>query len=243
MMKMKRTLRLAHTASLLLALVSTGLVFTVGAKEKPPSDTPVTTTIDGLGVDTLPTLRIQSDQLGAYRNSSSLQSILQASLGDWVLDMLNYNSSPQRKVLIDLRDAVPGSGPNGGAPTAPFAYQIVRARFIEQCSVYGTDMRSIPGGATVYCPLVVGFDDASGVRYRLTMRADNFPEVNLTQVTCVGTDANAKCNQWKIEPSATQLNGEIKNVAKLLKVATRPNQSDQDMGDFYLSFAIHLTNP
>jgi hypothetical protein len=29
----------------------------------------------------------------------------------------------------------------------------------------------------------------------------------------------------------------------LLKVATKGNQSDQDMGDFYLSFTIHLTNP
>ena len=37
------------------------------------------------------------------------------------------------------------------------------------------------------------------------------------------------------EPSVTQLNGERKNVTKLLKVATKPNQSDQDMGDFYLS--------
>ena len=105
------------------------------------------------------------------------------------------------------------------------------------------DTRTIAGGATVYCPLVIAFDDASGVRYRLTMRQDNFPEVNLTQVTCVATDLNSKCNQWKIERSATQLNGEIKNVAKLLKVATRPNQSDQDMGDFYISFTIHLTNP
>jgi len=44
-------------------------------------------------------------------------------------------------------------------------------------------MRSIPA-RTVYCPLVVGFDDASGVRYELTMRP-TIPEVNLTQVTCV----------------------------------------------------------
>ncbi len=44
-------------------------------------------------------------------------------------------------------------------------------------------------------------------------------------------------------PSVTQLDGERKNVAKLLKVATRPHQADQDMGDFYLSFTIHLMNP
>jgi len=75
------------------------------------------------------------------------------------------------------------------------------------------------------------------------MNSNNFPEVNPVQITCVATDANAKCNQWKIEPSATQLDGERKNVAKLLKVATKPRQGDQDMGDFYLSFTIHVTNP
>jgi len=203
----------------------------------------VTSTIDGLGVDTLPTLRIQSDQAGAYTNSNSVQSIIQANSGDWVLDLLNFNSSPQRKVLIDLRDPVPGSGPNGGAPQAPFAYQLVRARFIAQCSAYGIDMRNISGGSTVYCPLAIAFDDASGVRYRLTMRTDNFSEVNLAQVTCLATDINAKCNQWRVEPSVTQLDGQRKNVAKLLKVATKPNQADQDKGDFYLSFGISLTRP
>jgi len=239
---MKRSLTYLATVTL-LGIAAASLLQSAATAAKPTSDTAVTSTIDGLGVDTLPTLRIQSDQAGSYRNSNSLQSILQAAVGDWVLDTLNFNSSPQRKVLIDLRDLVPGSGPGGGAPTPPFAYQLVRARFIEQCSVYGTDMRTIAGGATVFCPLVIAFDDAGGVRYRLTMRADNFSEVNLTQVTCVTTDANSKCNQWKIEPSAIQLNGERKNVAKLLKVATRPNQADQDLGDFYLSFAIHLTNP
>jgi hypothetical protein len=104
-------------------------------------------------------------------------------------------------------------------------------------------MRTIPGGTTVYCPLAIAFDDAGGIRYRLSMHANNFPEVNLTKVTCVATDATAKCNQWTIEPSVTQLEGERKNVTKLLKVATKPNQADQDMGDFYVSLVIHITNP
>jgi hypothetical protein len=226
-----------------MALTATGLMLPAGAKGKPASDTAVTTTIDGLGVDTLPTLRIQSDQAGAYKNSSSLQSILQASLGDWVLDMLNYASSPQRRVLIDLRDPVPGSGPNGGAPSAPFTYQMVRTRFISKCSQNGIDMRTMQPNNLYPCDLAVAFDDASGVRYRLAMNPNNFAETNWVQITCVATDANAKCNQWRMEPSVTQLNGERKNVTKLLKVATKPNQADQDMGDFYLSFTMHVTNP
>jgi len=233
--EMKKTIQ--HVGIMALLAMSSSVAWNAIGKGKPAPDKPVTTTIDGLGPATLPTLRIQSDQLGAY------SSVLQGVLGDWVLDTLNNDSSPQRKVLIDLRDPVPGSAPGGGSPVAPFTFQLVRARFIEQCSVYGTDMRNMAAGTTVYCPLVIGFDDANGVRYRLTMRQDNFPEVNLTQVTCEGADGNAKCNQWRIEPSSTQLNGEVKNIAKLLSVATKPHQSDQDLGDFYLSFRIHLTNP
>jgi hypothetical protein len=245
----KTTLKHVHISTSLLMLGLIALMFSAGASGQTiscDSGCAVTSIIDGNGINTSPTLRIQGDQLGAYRNSSSgkskLQSIIQG-IGDWELDMLGYNSSPQRTVLIDLRDPVPGSGPNGGAPIAPFAYQSVRARFIAKCSQYGVDMRTIAGGATTYCPLAIAFDDASGVRYRLSMHANNFPEVNLMQVTCVATDTAGKCNQWKMEPSVTQLNGEKKNVAKLLKVATKPNQSDQDMGDFYMSFTIHLTNP
>jgi len=230
------------TVALLFALSASGFALQAGSKGKPSSDTPVTTTFEGLGVDTSPTLRVQSDQLGAYTNSRSLQSIIQG-IGDWELDMLNFSSSPQRKLLVDLRDPVDGSGPNGGDPIAPFDYQLVRARLISKCTDYGNNMRTIPGGAIVNCPLAIAFDDAGGVRYRLAMNPINFFESNPVQITCVATDTSSKCNQWKIEPSATQLDGERKNVAKLLKVATKPNQTDQDMGDFYMSFTIHLTNP
>lgn len=238
---MKRTFLLLPITLFLLALSVTVLQKPTDAAGKPPTDTPVSVNIDGLGADTLPTLRVQSDQAGSYRNSNSLQSIIQG-IGDWELDMINFTSSPQRKALIDFRDPVPGSGPNGGAPIAPFAYQLVRARFIAQCSEFGGNMTTISSGSTTYCPLAIAFDDAGGVRYRIAMNSNNFPEVNLVQVTCLAS-ANGKCNQWRIEPSATQINGERKNVAKLLKVATKPRQSDQDMGDFYLSFTMHLTNP
>ena len=213
------------------------------------TDTPVTSIIDGNGADTLPTLRVQSDLLGAYQNistrNSSLQSILQAALRDWELDMLNYNSSPQRTVLIDLQDPIPGSGPNGGAPINPFVngYAYVRARFISKCSQNGYPFDSMQPNISYSCPLAVAFDDPNGVRYRLALNPTNFIETNWVQVTCLATDANSKCKQWKIEPSAVQINGEVKNVVKLLKVATKPNQSDQDYGDFYMSFTIHLTNP
>src|SRR5437867_10383891 len=166
------------TVALLFALSASGFALQAGSTAKPQSDTPVTTTCDGLGVDTSPTLRVQSDQLGAYTNSRSLQSIIQG-IGDWELDMLNFNSSPQRKLLVDLRDPVPGSGPGGGAPIAPFAYQLVRGRLISKCSEFGHDFRTIlPGDGPITCPLAIAFDDAAGVRYRLAMNPNNFIDVN-----------------------------------------------------------------
>lgn len=244
---MKRVFEHVPTIALLLAVAAAPIKQPGAARAKSgpktPPDLPVTSTIDGLGVDTLPTQRVQSDQAGPYRNSTSLSSILQGYLGDWELDMLNFTSSPQRKALIDFRDPVVGGGPNGGAPTAPFAYQLVRARFITKCSDFGGDMRTIPAGGTMYCPLAIAFADAGGVNYRLNMNSTHFPEVNNVQITCVSVNASAKCNQWKIEPTATQLDGERKNVAKLLKLATSRKDTDHDMGDFYLSFTIHVTNP
>ncbi len=249
---MKRHLKFVHIVALFLGLGSASLATNMAVTGQTTScdaGCAVTSIIDGNGVNTSPTLRVQSDQLGAYKNSASgkskLQSIIQG-LGDWELDMINFNSLPQRKALIDLRDPVPGSGPNGGAPVNPFGatgYQLVRARFISKCSQNGIQMQTMQPNTPYFCPLALAFDDASGVRYRLNNNPTNYSETNWLQISCVGTDANSKCNQWKLEPSVTQPNGELKNVTKLVKVATKPNQSDQDMGDFYLSFAIHLTNP
>ncbi|MCM3904637.1 MAG: hypothetical protein ND866_23315 [Pyrinomonadaceae bacterium] len=156
--------------------------------------------------------------------------------------MINYNSSPQRKVLIDFREPIAGSGPNGGAPTPPFVYQLVRTRFLAQCAAVGTNMGTLPVGVPVYCPLIIAIDDTNGVRYRLTMNPPNFGETQYAKVTCLAS-LGSNCTQWTVEPSVTQLDGELKNVAKLLKVATKAHQADQNLGDFYISFSIHLTRP
>jgi len=195
---MKRILSPLTAIAFLFALAATSFMLQPEANAgKPPSDVPVTTTIDGLGVDTLPTLRVQSDQLGAYKTigsgkSVSLQSIIQG-IGDWELDMLNFNSSPQRKVLIDLRDPVPGSGPNGGAPINPFGttgYQMVRARFISKCSQNGINYLTMQTNTPYFCPMALSFDDANGARYRLAENPVNFSETNWVQVTCLATVEN-----------------------------------------------------
>jgi hypothetical protein len=214
----------------------------VASSGEPPSDVPIAVTIDGLGINTLPTLRVQSDSLESYTNPASGQSIIQA-LGDWELDMLNFNSSPQRKVLIDLRDPVPGSAPGGGDPVNPFGsagYQVVRARFIAKCSQNGVNFLNMQTGVPYLCPLALAFQTTAGQQHRLTQNPSNFAGTNWIQVNCLSVDSNGKCSQWKIEPSVIQPDGERKNVANLLRIASKPNQADVDLGEFYLSFSINL---
>lgn len=228
--------------STLLILVSSNLLAQGGGKGKPSSDIPVAVTIDGLGINSVPTLRVQSDGLGSYTNQASGQSIIQG-IGDWELDMLNFNSSPQRKLLIDLRDPVPGSAPGGGAPINPFGsagYQVVRARFIAKCSQVGINFINMQTGTPYFCPLALAFQTTAGQQHRLTQNPNNFPETNWIQVSRLAVDSSAKCRQWKIEPSVIQADGERKNVANLLRISSKPNQPDVDLGEFYLSFSINL---
>jgi len=241
---MKRIALPALTVTLLMIVATSSLIVNVGARGKPPQDVPVTVSIDGLGVNTLPTLRVQSDLLGSYVNSTSGQSIIQP-IGDWVLDVLNVSSSPQRTILIDLRDPVPGSAPGGGAPINPFGatgYQMVRARFIAQCSATGTGFLDMQVGTPYFCPMALAFKDSSGQQHRLAQNPTNYSETNWIQVRCLAVDGSSKCNQWKIEPSVIQ-GGESKNVAKLIQVPSKPNKPEVDLGDFYLSFSINLTRP
>jgi hypothetical protein len=221
------------------------LTFAANASAQKTVDLPVTSTIAGFGVDTVPTLRVQSDQLGAYKNSKSLQSIIQG-IGDWELDMVNFNSNPQRTVLIDLRDPVPGSNPNNLA--APFAFAQVRARFISKCSQYGLSLRSMTyAGQQYQCELSIGAISYGGQTYALRMNPNTYGTDNVTW-TCRNV-ASGKCNQWRMEPSAFYANAETgvpeqKNRAQLVRVVTSKGQTTfEPRGEYYLTFSVDLTNP
>ena len=71
----------------------------------------------------------------------------------------------------------------------------------------------------------------------------NFPGTEFGLWTCVATDSGSKCNQWKLEPSAEH-DTQRKNVAQLIRLVTvRGKTTNEDRGDYYLSFAIDVTNP
>lgn len=209
------------------------------------TDLPVTSTIQGLGPDAVPTYRLQSDLLGSYKNSRALESIIQG-IGDWELDMVNFTSSPQRTILVDLRDPVPDTNPNNLPPPFPYAY--VRARFISKCSQYGLNLRSMTFvGQQYQCELSVGAISYGGQTYALRMNPNTYGTDNVTW-TCNNV-MNGACNQWRMEPSAYYTNAatgasEQKNRAQLVRVVTAKGQTTfEPRGEYYLSFSVDVTNP
>lgn len=227
--------------TVLTILFACSYLFAVAAQAQKIVDTPVTVTIEGAGANSLPQYRIQSDQLGVYKNSKSMESIIQ-SIGDWELDMLNFNGSG-RTILVDLSEPVPNSAPGGANPTVPFSPQLVRGRFIAKCTQFGFNFLKMANGASNPCPLAVGFDQG-GRRYRLAFNGENFPNIDPVNVTCTGFNTTtSKCNRWKIVPGVLQADGTLKSRAKLIKAAMTNKEADQDLGNFFMSFSITITNP
>ena len=102
------------------------------------SDLLVTSTIkdyqdvtDSNGVPQRLWLQIRSDGADGYKNSRSVQSIIQGTAGDWVLDT-NFATSSTRSIFLDFSKPISGSGPNGGAP-APIHDRTGEGRIISKC--------------------------------------------------------------------------------------------------------------
>lgn len=220
-----------------LVLVSILLTLTISlmAKTGPqPKAIPVTTTIQDFDSTTGFAYDLRSDSLGFYKNGiNSIISEIQP-IGDWSMDA---SSSTSRRVQIDLSD--PASTTNSAAP---FATASVAARLISKCSEVGNNMRSMIPGNTYKCPLGVRFL-YNGGDYAVRMNPANFATSEFAQWSCQSTDAAGKCNAWKLEPSVVR-GFEKKIVGQLIKYNTVKNSTIiVDLGTYYFSFTIDVTNP
>jgi hypothetical protein len=226
----------------------------------PTPDVPVTSTISDFtditdnGTSQRVWMQIRSD--GAqYTNGVNIQSIIQGVSGDWILDSKNAITSTPRKIFFDFTKPVPNTGPNGGAPVAPFTSALVPARFISKCHLYNNDMFTMTPGVTVNCPLAIFFAD-NGNEYFLHMNpitgADVFQETDYVNVRCNGA-ANSQCNNWTMTADGTKggcVTGDCsvkQSIARLsLRVPVKGRSgswSTVNQGDFYVAFSIGITNP
>lgn len=238
---MKKRLGIA----LLLSVCVSGLA----VAQKPQPNTLVTTIVSDYDSGIAPALQIQSDQLGAYTESSTLQSHI-AQNGVWYLDSLNPKNAT-RKVTLQFTQPIPGSGPNGGDPVHPGSGQY-RVFAYTSCNHanYQTSLLTLPAGQTMPCPLTMQFD-ANGRRYFLHMNDRNvsFPQTDHVDITCIfPTSGTSPCSQWTIRPSGTAIAPDgstiYRNVASLAYSVTAKGQTVWvKQGDFYMSFLIVATNP
>lgn len=241
---MKNNAARSFAIATLNIIVVAGLTIGSAAAQK-IRNTPVTSFIDGAGVQvdpSVPNYRIKSDGLGPYYDGvDGVSSIFEGSVyQDWEL-----TSSEARKILIDFRDPVPGSGAN-----PPFDVQYIPLRLIAKARlVNGDTIGSMKGvGSWLLSPLNLSFN-LNRTSYRVVMNSLSvYPETNFVRVTCLGVvDPNnpetSQCNYWKMEPAVVQPDGQLKNNAKLTQVPKTPNGDAIELGNFYLSFLISFTNP
>jgi hypothetical protein len=141
---------------------------------------------------------------------------------------------------------VPNSNPN-----PPFSVEQIPAKVLTQSLfLYGNGKVSSMKGlnSTLLTPLLLRFDTGAN-SYRIRMSSLNYPETNYALVTCTGVvdpsnPTTSQCNQWRIDPSVTQPDGQTKNIAKLVRFYTsRGKTIEEDHGDFYMSFSMNITNP
>lgn len=229
---------------LTMMVLSLSLISGTGALAQRRRVVAVTTTIEGTGAIPDPTVlnhRIQSDLLGPYHDGvESVVSQFQEA-GDYEVNAL---ASTSRSMLVDLRDPVPNSN-----PSPPFSVALAPAKVETKSYIlYGTGKVSGMKGlnSTLITPLLVRFD-LNGITYRLWMNSASYPETNYALVTCTGvvdptSPLTSQCNQWGIEPSVTQPDGQRKNIARLVRVYTKGKITEENRGDFYLSFSISVTN-
>lgn len=195
----------------------------------PAKDAPATSTIADSDPVSGSMLRIGSDSLGAYKNGvNSVSSIVQG-IGNWVLDT---KPSTLRKVRVDLGDPVPNSGAN-----PPFQAATVPVRFISKCT---TNITTMLLNETIQCPLALSIVD-NGVTYALRTN-DNYAGTEPVLWTCLARPST-KCTSWEMTPSVIQADGQQKNVMQLVKPATSRRETEQNLGQFYVSFKINVTTP
>jgi hypothetical protein len=205
-------------------------------------DIPVITSIEDFEASVAPTLQIQSDGFGVYRNSRDIGSVIQSGSGDFVLSTRSKFST--RGVKLDFSRPVAGSGPGGGAPI-PLPNATYQASLTAKCHLYGNDLLQLVGGQIVPCPLTIGFEIGSD-GYRIQMNPMTgvyvYPDTNFVNVECTGTSPDTQCNQWTLGPSGVATDGSLRNRANLTKIVTKKGKTTEfNQGDFYFSFSVRLT--
>jgi hypothetical protein len=233
---------------LLLTLVSNS-AFAAG---KPPKavDIPITQEILD-SANSIP-YNIQSDGLGLYthtlvngkgRTVTGTNSVLMENVCGGLSNgdrLLETTSDPVRKVKVTLNqaDAIQPGDPNYVTPALFFGTITSVARFMNKCTCgAGQSMYTMPANTQIYCPMHIRM--TSGLDYRLEMGAAGEPETEFVKIFCHATDSSG-CKEWSIDPISDpqHTTNPGKTRARLVDLNT-----NQNLGNYYVTFHLHVTRP
>ena len=205
----------------------------LAAKGGQPADAGVVSDLRGGGTASM---RIQSDQRGAYHNNVDRVVSIMQGVGDWVLEVLDRRTT--RAVALDLTDALADN-----AGPAPFTTALVKGRFIARSTlVQAGGMGAMTGlNSTMLSPLSFAFSHA-GVEYGLRMNPDNHARTDWALVTCTAVadpsaPSTSQCTGWHVAPTGNH-DGQSKNVAYLERITSGGSVM---VGHYYMTFDIVIT--
>ena len=223
-----------------------------GGGSKPAGDLPVTTSLADYDAGNVP-YYLQSDGGGAYPNGvAGTLSVLWANAfngltwGDWRL-YLSSSTNRTLGITFATANAVQPGDPRYRVSANPpyWGTQFLAVNMFNQCTYDNLDMLTMKPGDSFACMTTIRFpQDSSGGNYWLSMGGTSAGETDRVQVSCNAADAGG-CKDWFIDPipvvNADGSTSPGRTCARLLYSPRKgPNQQD---GDFYLTFHIHVTRP
>lgn len=224
------------------AVIAVPLVFAAKPPPPPPIMFNVTTIVQDEDSSTIPITQwyLRSDDYNgvfqaSYNDPNNYGSTMSLTFSGWNLSL--YNQS-LRRIWLTLSHPVAGSP----ISPAPDGYYSEKVQVFSRCydganqRLPTSNLQMTAGQTNSRCDL--GVDFASGrTQYGLMMS----PAVSGTgwaTVTCNtqtgGTTGD--CNSWTISPNMVSGFGNVPTVAKLSRGST-------DVGLYYLTFRIDVTNP
>lgn len=214
---------------------------------KPPkaADMPVTTTISDADSGGNP-YTLQSDGEGTYFHGvDNVVSILTVNgyngipNGDWQFNkpvVVRHQRVNGRNIGINLDAgaAIQDGDPHYTAPADPpfWGTQVLYGHSQVKCTLLGLSMLTMAANTSMTCPMLISFYTAGDVQYGLHPAKSwtGFQETTDAQVTCNSVNSGG-CNAWSIDPIGVD------------PAVGRLTTGEENLGDFYLTFHVHVTRP
>ena len=217
---------------------------------KPGGDIPITQQISDYDVNAV-AYSIQSDGLGDYTNTvttykgktTGIYSVLMSNTcngqtnGDRLLDRAEWPAERMVKITLDSTNAIMPGDPNYLVPSQLQGTITSGVRSMNTCTCdENLNMYKMAAGTKIFCPMHFKM---YAPNYRLDMRSHDEPETEKVQIVCNAADSSG-CKDWDItpitDPDYTLNPG--KTRARLINL-----NNGQNMGNFYMTFHLHVTRP